>query len=128
MGRVGIFLRVAIGVVHPVHDRVGPRIQERRALRTIGEDIEELLPELAHGEHLVSSIPMQEERLTKEGEEPVTKEEQCNCHDRCLFENSCESNSLEGLSNPPILVDQPTSNSESAKTAVRFAERSAVQI
>ena len=65
MGRVGIFLGVAVGVMHPVEDRIGPGIEEGGTLGEKGERVKEFLPESIHLEHLMRRVPMQEERLRK---------------------------------------------------------------
>ena len=60
-----IFFRVAIGVVHPVENGIGSWIKKGRALGKEGKAVEKPLPELIHSEHLMRSIPMQEESLRK---------------------------------------------------------------
>jgi hypothetical protein len=61
-------------MVHPVQNGVGSRTQKRRTLRNVSENIEKLLPELAHGEHLVSGVSVQEESLAEKRYVPVGEE------------------------------------------------------
>ncbi len=72
--------RVAVRMMHPVHNGVGAGIQERGTLRDEGEEIEEPLPEPAHGEHPVRRVSVQEECLTEEREEPVTEKKESDSH------------------------------------------------
>ena len=74
------------GVMLAVKYRVGSRIQVRRTLRDIGQEMEGSLPELGHCEHLVRPIPMQEERLEKHREGRVRDECDCDSHD-CQLPN-----------------------------------------
>ena len=63
MGGVGVFFRVAVGVMHPVKDGIGAGVEERGALGEEREEVKELFPELIHLKHLVRSVAVQEERL-----------------------------------------------------------------
>lgn len=56
MGAVRVLRRVAIGMVHPVEDSIGPGGEVRTPLANPGEDIKELLPELTHLKHLMGRI------------------------------------------------------------------------
>ena len=62
-----IFLRIAIGMMHAVHNGVRSGIQERGALGEKRQDIKKMLPEFRHGKHAVRRVTMQEKRLAKEG-------------------------------------------------------------
>ena len=73
MGGVGVFFRIAVGMMHAMEDGVGPGIEEGAALGDEGEGVEEFLPERMHFEHLMWRIPVKEEGLWKEREEPVTE-------------------------------------------------------
>ena len=63
MGGMGVFLRVAIGMVHPVQNGISTGIQKRRALGNKSETIKESLPKLIHFKHLMRGIPVQEKGL-----------------------------------------------------------------
>jgi len=63
VGGMGILLGIAIGMMHPVKDGIGPGIQKGGALRNKGEAVKESLPKLVHFEHLMRSIAVQEKRL-----------------------------------------------------------------
>ena len=65
MRRVGVLLRIAVGMMHAMQDSIGPGIQKGRPLRNESEAVEESLPELIHFKHLVRAISMQEECLRK---------------------------------------------------------------
>ena len=58
-----VLFGIAVGVMHPVKDRVGPRVQKRRALRNKGKTVEKTLPKLIHPKHLMRSIAVQKKRL-----------------------------------------------------------------
>lgn len=75
MRAMGIFWGVAVGVVHPVKDRIGPGGKIRTALADPGKQIKEFLPEPAHLKHLMGGISVQEKTLAKQREIPVEKEE-----------------------------------------------------
>jgi hypothetical protein len=62
---VGIFFGVAIGVMHPVEDGIGPGIEKGRTLGDKGERVKEVFPKFVHPKHLVRSIAVQKERLRK---------------------------------------------------------------
>jgi hypothetical protein len=87
MGGVGIFFRVAVGVVHPVEYGVGAWVEEGRALGDKSEAIKEFLPKFVHFKHLVGSVAVQEEGLGKKRKEPVTKEKKENSHR--VFDKIC---------------------------------------
>ena len=53
VGRMGIVLRIAVRVVHPVQYGVGSWTEVRRPLRHPGKDVEDLFPERTHIEHLM---------------------------------------------------------------------------
>ena len=80
MRRVGVLFGIAVGMVHPVQDGIGARVKERRSLRNEGETIKKAFPALGHFEHLMGSVSVKEEGLRKKRHEPVTHEEQENCH------------------------------------------------
>ncbi len=65
MRGVRVLLGIAVGMVHPVHDSIGARVQERRALCDKGEHIKEPFPEFAHRKHFMGAVTMQEERLAE---------------------------------------------------------------
>lgn len=71
MGTVGIFWRVAVGVVHPVEDGISPWGKVGASLTNPSENIEELFPELIHFEHLVGSVAVQKEALAEQREIPM---------------------------------------------------------
>ena len=79
-GRVRVLRRVAVGVVHAVHDRVRPRVQVARAVDEPGEEVEEALPPLAHRELAVRAVAVVEEALEEDRELPVQDEEQEDGH------------------------------------------------
>jgi hypothetical protein len=60
-----ILFRVAIGVMHPVKNGIGPWVKEGGALGKKGKSVKKSLPELIHSKHLMRSIPMQEKSLRK---------------------------------------------------------------
>jgi len=60
---MGVFLRVTIGMMHPVQDSIRPGIQEGRTLGDKGKGVKEPLPKLIHFKHLMRSIPVQEKCL-----------------------------------------------------------------
>jgi hypothetical protein len=62
---MGILFRIAIGMMHPVQDRIGPRIEKGRALRNEREGVKEPFPKLIHLKHLMRRISVQEESLCK---------------------------------------------------------------
>lgn len=65
MRAVRIFGGIAIGMVHPVQNCIGPGRQVRASLTDPGENVKEPLPELAHLEHLVRCVAVQKEALAK---------------------------------------------------------------
>lgn len=80
IGGMRVFFRVRKRMVHPVHNGIGLGHEIGRALRCIGQKMESTLPILVHREHLVRSISMVEERLEKNGNEPVGCEKYENGH------------------------------------------------
>ena len=56
MWRVRVFFGIAIGMVHAVQDRVGPRVQEGGALAEKSEPVKELFPEFIHLKHLMRCV------------------------------------------------------------------------
>lgn len=75
MGTVGIFRRVAIGMVHPVEDSIGPWGEVGASLADPGEDIKEPFPELSHFEHLVGCVAVQKEALAEQREIPMQEKD-----------------------------------------------------
>lgn len=75
-----IFFRVAVSVVHAVHDGIRTGVKKGRSLGKNGKPIEKTLPELIHGEHFMRSIPVQKKRLAKERQEPMSEEKNENSH------------------------------------------------
>ena len=71
VGAVGVFRRVAIGMVHPMKDGIGPGRQIRASLANPGEDIKEPFPEFTHFEHLMGGVAVQKEALAKQREIPM---------------------------------------------------------
>jgi hypothetical protein len=53
---------------------VAVRVQIRATLRHEREQVEEALPALVHAEHAVRAVAVQEERLAKNAEKPVSEE------------------------------------------------------
>jgi hypothetical protein len=76
MGGMGVFFRVAVGVVHPVEDRIGAGIEKRRTLGDKRESVKEPFPKFIHLKHLVRRIAMQEEGLREKGQKPVGEKKQ----------------------------------------------------
>ena len=77
-----IFLRIAVGVVHPVHNGVSAGVEKRRSLSNKREQVKKAVPKTVHGEHLVRCIAVQEEYLTKERQKPMTQEKNQNIHSK----------------------------------------------
>lgn len=69
--RVRIVFGIAVGMVHPVEDSIGPWAQIRRPLGHICEGVKETFPELAHGEHFMCRIAVQEKSLREQRQVPV---------------------------------------------------------
>ena len=69
-----VFFCVAVRMMHPVHDRIRPRIQERRTLCDEREEVEEFFPERIHRKHLVRCITVKEKGLCKKRQEPMSEE------------------------------------------------------
>jgi hypothetical protein len=77
---VWVFWRIRIGMMHSVQNCVRSWREIRTALPNPGEEVEEFFPKFIHHKHLVSSVSMQEETLTKQGEIPMKKEEDNDNH------------------------------------------------
>lgn len=75
-----VFFRIAVGVVHAVHDRIGAGIEKGGTLADESEEIKEFFPEWGHPEHFVGCIAVQEKGLAEQGEEPVGQEKPENRH------------------------------------------------
>ena len=75
MRAVGIFGRVAVGMVHPVEDSIGAGRQIGASLTDPGKDIKEPLPELTHFEHLVRCVAVQKEALAEQREIPMQEKD-----------------------------------------------------
>lgn len=58
-----IFFRVAVGMVGTVHQGVGPWAKERRALESIGHEIEGAFPKWTGGKHPMGGIAVMEKCL-----------------------------------------------------------------
>jgi hypothetical protein len=65
MRGMGVFLRIAIRMMHPVEDGIRARIQKGRTLRNESKEVKEAFPKFIHPKHLVGSITVEEERLRK---------------------------------------------------------------
>src|SRR6267142_2547741 len=74
-GRVRVAIGVAERVVLAVQDRVGARVQVRAALHQEREEVQHALGALRHGVHAVRGIPMLEQALEEDAQEPVRDEE-----------------------------------------------------
>ena len=70
--------RVGVGVVHTVHDAVGPWAEVRRALCKPGEEKEKTLPAPAHAKGLVGCVAVLEKSLRKKGQVPMPDEKKNN--------------------------------------------------
>src|SRR5258708_8980557 len=64
--RVRILWCVAERMVHTVQNPVAARRKETRALADVRANVEEALPGLAHREHSVRAVAVQEERLAED--------------------------------------------------------------
>ena len=62
-------------MVHTMQDGISPRRQERRALASVREKVEELLPKLVHCEHFMCCIAMQIKRLGEQRKVVMCNEE-----------------------------------------------------
>ena len=70
---MGVLFGIAIGVVHPVKNGIGPGVQKGRPLRDEGKGVKEFLPELIHLKHLMRGVAVQEESLREKGQKPVAQ-------------------------------------------------------
>jgi len=61
-----VFISIAEGVMHTVHNSIGTRVQEGRTLHKKGEKIKEPFPSFRHGELFVRSIAVVEKGLAEE--------------------------------------------------------------
>ena len=75
-----ILFCITIGMVHTVHDGICTWIEKRGSLSYEGGEIEKSLPALAHREHFVGSVTVQEKSLEEQGDEPVAEKEYKNRH------------------------------------------------
>src|SRR5580692_4160025 len=76
-----VLRRVAVGVMHPMHDCIGLRAQITGPLNGPRQEMKSSLPPLAHRELAMRAISMQEETLEKNRQLPMQDEEQENSHD-----------------------------------------------
>lgn len=81
-----VFLRIAVGMMHSVHDGIRARIQERRALADECEQVKCFFPERAGREHFVRRVPVQEKRLAEKRQEPVTQKENQDNHIGAIYD------------------------------------------
>lgn len=79
-GRVWILFGIRKSMVHPVHNGISPGHQVGRALRQVGNEVEDAFPCFIHGEHLVRSVAVVEEGLKEDAGEPMAGEEGKYCH------------------------------------------------
>jgi hypothetical protein len=80
MGAVRVLGRIGVSMVHSVQNGIRSGREVRTTLPNPSKEIEKLFPVFAHDKHLVSSIPMKEETLAKQGEIPVKQEEDYDNH------------------------------------------------
>ncbi len=74
LGRVGIAIGVAIGMMLAVEYRVSPGRQKRGSLKYERAEIEEALPASAYRKLPVRSVAMKKERLAENRKRPVENE------------------------------------------------------
>ncbi len=75
MGRMWVFISVAVRMVHSVQNGITSGAKVRRTLAYECENIKEFFPEPVHDEHFVGCISMQKECLAKQREVPVSNKE-----------------------------------------------------
>ncbi|REG94253.1 hypothetical protein C8N25_10178 [Algoriphagus antarcticus] len=80
MRTMRILWRIAVGMVHSVQNSVGSRREVGTTLPHPCEKVEEFFPILIHVEHLMCSVPVQEEALAEQGEIPMQQEEKDDYH------------------------------------------------
>lgn len=71
MRAVGILGSIRIGMVHAVQNGIGAGREVGTSLPHPGKQVKKPFPPFGHDKHLMGSIPMEEETLTKQGEIPV---------------------------------------------------------
>ena len=69
-----VFLGIAVGMVHTVHNGICPRIEKRRSLENEGTEVKCFLPKGVHLKHFVRCVPVLKEGLEKQRQKPVTQE------------------------------------------------------
>ena len=70
-----VFLGIAKGVMLAVHDGIRTRIQERRSLENKRQQVKNTLVKLVGSKHFMRYVPVEEECLEEQGEEPVRQKE-----------------------------------------------------
>ena len=80
--RVRVDRRVAVRVVHPVQNRVRPRVQVARTLDQPRHEVKRPLGALAHRELTMRTVPVQKEGLEEDRRLPV-EDEQGEKEERC---------------------------------------------
>ncbi len=72
-------------MVHTVKDSINIRAEVRRSLSNRGKNKKEFFPKWIHREHTMRGIAMKEKCLGKEGEIPMSEQENQDCHN-----NDCQ--------------------------------------
>ena len=78
MRRVRVFFRITVGMVHPVHHRIGPGYQIGRSLEKPGHKVKGLFPKRIGQVHLVRGIAVEKKGVKKQGEKPMQEEKSQN--------------------------------------------------
>lgn len=64
---MGIFLCIAVSMMHAMHNGICPGIQEGGALCNCSACIKKPFPEFIHGKHFMRCVPVKKKRLAKQG-------------------------------------------------------------
>ena len=75
---MGVFIRICICMMHPVHDGIHPWTYIRRTLADIGQQIKKTFPKFAHAEGSMRCVTVLEKSLRKDRQVPMTQKEQKN--------------------------------------------------
>ena len=93
MRRVWVLFGIAVGVVFSVENRVRSWHQKRCPLTEECEGEEKSFPSRGHRKHTVRDVPMQEERLTENGQRPMGNEErEDDGHGLMILPEQCQPN------------------------------------
>jgi hypothetical protein len=74
-----ILFRIAVGMMHPVHDAIGAWHEEGRALYKPCAQVKNTFPVPGGGVHLMRGKPVQEKGMKEQRKEPMKGKEQQNC-------------------------------------------------